>query len=151
MQGIGIFIIMNIRETLRKRLIEQVDETWYHGSDHKFSSFENFKSSGPSALGIFVTDDRGLAEIFGENIYEVEISFSNAKKISMDKWDSIREKHAGNTSYFEAMRQQLVSEGYDCLFIGERSWTSSGGVTFKDGNIVALFDKSQIRIKDGSS
>lgn len=125
---------------------KKINESWYHGSDYQFSTFKEYKSNGPSALGIFVTDDKSLAELFGENIYDVNIKINNPKYISMDKWDSIRSKHAKDTVYFENMRKQLISEGYDSLYIKERVWTASSGITLKDGNIVVIFNPEQITI-----
>lgn len=121
-------------------------ETWYHGSDYKFDSFENFQSSGPSALGIFVTDDKSFAEMFGEYVYEVSIRYSKPYKISMDKWFDIRGEHAKDTIYFRNMRNNLISKGYDSLFIKERETKLSDNTTVRDGNIVVLFDKSQIDV-----
>jgi hypothetical protein len=142
----SIIIENFVANTIREYLNEQaLNETWYHGSEYKFDSFENFQSSGPSALGIFVTDDKSFAEMFGEYVYEVNIRYSNPYEISYDKWDDIRSKHAKDTNYFRNMRNNLISKGYDCLFIKERE-TTFGGTTFMDGNIVVLFDKSQIDI-----
>ncbi len=76
-------IINNIEDFIKE---QETNKIWYHGSDHKFDTFENFKSNAPSALGIFVTDDLVLAEIFGDNIYKVNISYSNPYTITMDKW-----------------------------------------------------------------
>jgi hypothetical protein len=136
-----------ITTTVKKYLTEgKTDKIWYHGSDHSFTSFDNFKSSGPSALGIFVTSDRGLAELFGSNVYNVKITYNNPKTISMDKWDSIRDKHARDTNYFVNWRNELIQKGHDSIFIKGRSWTSSSGVTFTDGDIVILFDKKQLKI-----
>lgn len=125
---------------------KKIFENWYHGSDYQFSTFKEYKSSGLSALGIFVTDDKSLAELFGENIYDVNINIKNPKRISMDKWDSIRGKHAKDTAYFENMRNELIAEGYDSLFIKERTWTGSNGIVLKDGNIVVIFDPENITI-----
>ncbi len=57
-------------ENLITKLSDYINESkstikWYHGSDFEFDSFKNYKSSGPSALGIFVTSDINLAELFG--------------------------------------------------------------------------------------
>jgi len=123
-----------------------INQKWFHGSDYKFTTFQNYKSNGPSALGIFVTDDKSLAELFGQNIYDVNISYKNPYKITMNKWDSIREKHARDTEYFINMRNDLITQGYDCIFIKNRTITLPSGNTFKDPNIVVLFDKNQIKI-----
>lgn len=123
------------------------EKTWYHGSDHVFSSFEEFKSSGPSALGIFFTDDIELAKLFGQNVYVATIHVENPYKISMDKWDAIREKYAKQTEYFKQMRQNLINKGHDALFIKERSFITSSGTKFVDGNIIVVFDKKNIELK----
>jgi len=119
---------------------------WYHGSDQKFDSFENFKSSGPSALGIFATDDINLAEIFGENIYKVSLNYKKPLKISMDKWNSIRSKHAKDTEYFRNWKQELISKGYDSIYIKENITNLSSGRIMRDPNIVVVFDKLQINM-----
>jgi hypothetical protein len=137
-----------ISEILYESLSERSDDSkrWYHGSDFLFGKFQAFKNNGPSALGIFATDDRGLAELFGAHVYQVKFDIKNPYKISMDKWDKIRDKHAKDTSFFESMRTELSKLGYDGVFISERSWTTSSGIEFKDGNIVVIFDPLKINI-----
>ena len=100
------FISTTIREYLNESIIG--DNKWYHGSDYKFTSFGDFKSNGPSALGIFLTDDIGLAELFGENVYTVSFNTKKPYKITMDTWDKIRGSHAKDTKYFENMREDLI-------------------------------------------
>ncbi len=136
--------IINELETLNEN--NTPNDIWYHGSDYKFDTFENFQSSGPSALGIFVTDDKSFAEMFGENVYTVNIRYSKPYKISMDKWDSIRSEHAKDTTYFKNLRNYLVNKGYDSIIIDERENKFSSGMIIRDGKIVILFDKSQINI-----
>ncbi len=138
------FIATTIREYLNENYSNDI---WYHGSDYKFTSFGDFKSKGPSALGIFLTDDRGLAELFGENVYKVSFNISNTYKITMDVWDKIRENHAKDTIYFENMRKNLIEKGFDSILIKSRSWKSSSDIEFKDGNIIVIFDKSKIKIE----
>ncbi len=137
-----------IKTTIERFINEQKEpnKIWYHGSDYVFDTFDKFQAKGSSALGIFVTDDKVLAEMFGSNVYNVNIKYLNPYIISMDKWDSIRDEHAKDTVYFTNMRNNLINKGYDSIFIKERKWQSSGGITFKDGNIVILFEKSQITI-----
>jgi len=123
---------------------------WYHGSEHKFDkfdSFENFESSGPSALGIFVSDSKDFASFFGEYIYEVNIKSKNPYTISADKWDKIRLKHAKDTAYFKNLKEELQSKGYDSLMVAERN-TQFAGTSVRDPKIIALFDKSQIEMNE---
>lgn len=129
------------------KIFEAAQEKWYHGSDSAFTDFEHRGTRGPSALGIFATTDPELAEMFGSNVYEVEINYSNPYTISQDKWDSIRSKYAGNKDYFSTWRQELISAGYDALFIQERNWTASSGHTFRDPKIIAIFDPKGIKMK----
>lgn len=119
---------------------------WYHGSDYKFDTFQEYKSNGPSALGIFVTDSKDLAELFGDNLYLVNINYFKPYILKQEEWNDIREEHATDTSYFINMRKNLIDKGYDSIFIKEDEWTSSRGLTFKDPNIVILFEKSQLEI-----
>lgn len=137
-----------ISNLIRCVLIESVDggSEWYHGSDHKFTSFGSYKSSGPSALGIFVTDDLNLAELYGDYIYTVRVDIKNPYHITHDQWDDIRGTYAKNTRYFQNMRSALIDDGYDGVYIGDRSWTASNGLTFRDGKIIIVFDKNDIDI-----
>jgi len=123
---------------------------WYHGSKFEFESFDDFKTKGPSALGIFATSDKTLAEIFGDYVYEVELNVKNLYKITMDYWDDIRGEHWNNTSYFENMRTRLMGKGYDGVYIGSRSFTTTGDLVFKDGAMIVVFDKKDINIIDKS-
>lgn len=134
--------MINFEQILKE---SEKNNSWYHGSDYKFSSFENFESSGPSALGIFVSDSEDFAKLFGEYVYNVKIKSNNPYKISADKWDKIRLKHAKDTEYFKNLKKELQKKGYDSLEISERNSTFAN-VNVRDPKIVALFDKSQIEI-----
>ena len=137
-----------IATTIREYLNENVSGTkWYHGSDYKFDSFKNYKAKGPSALGIFATDDINLAELFGSYVYTVTFNLKNPHKITMDKWDNIRDRHAKDTQFFENMRNDLIKKGYDGILIASRSWKSSGGIEFNDGNIAVIFNEEDITIE----
>lgn len=138
------FIATTIREYLNENKSNQI---WYHGSDYNFNSFENFKSKGPSALGFFATDDKNLAELFGNNVYVVNFNIKNPYKITMNKWDDIRSKHAKDTQFFENMKKDLIEKGHDGISIASRTWKSSNGVEFNDGNIVIVFNKDNINIE----
>jgi len=139
-------VIITSQDFLTESFLPNV--TWYHGSDYDFSSFEEFKSSGPSALGIFFTDDRTLAELFGPNLYTATLNIKNPYKITMDKWDDIRMKHAKQTEYFQQMRQNLMNKGHDALFIKSRKFVTHKGIEFIDGNIVVVFDKRNIQLEN---
>lgn len=133
-------------------LADELDEAkinnkkWYHGSDYKFTTFQNFESKGPSALGFFATDDINLAELFGQYVYDVSVNYTNPYKITISKWNSIRDKHARNTDYFINLRNELINKGYDSVFIKGQVSKMSNNVTFKDGDIVIIFDKNNIKV-----
>ena len=128
-----------------KNFNEFIKNTQYHGSDYKFDSFQKYQSKGPSALGIFVTDDKDLANMFGENIYKVKVSIKNPYYITMDKQDDIRGKHAKDTSYFIKMRNDLIDKGYDSLFVKER-FTKISHWDVRDPNIIAVFNIEDVEI-----
>lgn len=121
------------------------DITWYHGSDHTFTKFNNsfLKSQRSSVLGIFATDSKDFAEMFGENIYQVNVTYKNPKVFTHDKWYAIRGNK--NTDYFLNLRNKLISEGYDSILIKE-SITNLGSIPVRNPNIVIVFDEKQIEI-----
>lgn len=122
---------------------EPVDQKWYHGTDHEFDTFENRPDvKGPSAVGIWATDGKDLAEMFGEHVYEVEVSYKKPYEIDMDEWNEIRTDHAGDTAYFKQWKQELIDKGYDALFVKENDWEAHN---FKDPNMVAVFNTNQIK------
>lgn len=127
------------------KLFESAAQKWYHGTDSVFDTFEvRSDAKGPSAVGIWATDGKDLAEMFGEHVYEVELSYKNPYVIDMDEWNGIRTDHAGDTAYFKQWRQQLMDKGYDALFIEENVWTQN----FREPNMVAVFDANQISKTD---
>lgn len=128
------------------KLFESTVQKWYHGTSNTFKEFNEPSGNGSRSLGIWATDDKDLAEMFGDNVLEVELDYKKPYKISADKWNKIRDEHATDTSYFLKWRDKLIADGYDALFVQEDSWTASSGVEFKDPNIVAVFHASQIRI-----
>lgn len=115
---------------------------WYHGSDYIFDTFDRYESKGPSALGIFVTDDIGLAELFGNNIYKCIITNNNPYKITMSKWNDIRSNYHNNTDYFKKLRNDLIKKGYDSVYITGERWNDE----YTEPNIVVLFNTTNIQI-----
>jgi len=126
-------------------------QVWYHGTDSKFDKFDMSKTkSGPSAFGLWFTDDPELAKIFGQNIFKCKLSYTNPKIITMDEWDEIRGEHAKDTGFFRTWKTKLLSNGYDSLFVKERK-IEFAGHTVRDGNMVALFDQDHADILQEST
>lgn len=128
------------------KIFESISRKWYHGTSNNFKEFNEPNGNGSRSLGIWVTDDPELASMFGDNVLEVELDYKNPFTITTKKWNDIREKHATDTNYFLKWREQLITDGYDALFIKEDSVTTSSGMVFKDSNQVAVFYARQIRI-----
>lgn len=144
---------MNLKEFIEVKVKNYLKENtendiWYHGSDHKFTEFEKYKLSGSSSLGIFVTEDRNLAELFGEYIYATRIKIKNPYQMTMDEWDDVRSEHAKDTVFFTKMRESLIKNGYDGILINSRTWKASSGIEFNDGKIAVVFDKNNIEMLD---
>lgn len=122
------------------------DFVWYHGTDSKFDTFDMSKTkTGPSAFGLWFTDDPELSKMFGENVIKCELSYKKPKVITMDQWDKIRVSHAKDTEYFKNWKSKLISDGYDALFIKERTSKFAGQIV-RDGNIVTVFDQNDADI-----
>lgn len=128
------------------KLFESIGAKWYHGTNSNFDKFNEPTGNGSRSLGIWATDDQGLAEMFGDNVLEVELDYKNPFTITTEKWNRIRDNHATDTSYFIKWREQLIKDGYDALFISEEVFKASSGTEFKDPNQVAVFFAKQIRI-----
>lgn len=119
---------------------------WYHGTDSKFDKFDITKiKEGPSAFGLWFTDDPELAKMFGENVYRAKLSFKNPKIISFDKWDNVRERHAKDTGFFVKWKEGLMNEGYDSLYIKERI-SDFAGQKVRDPNTVVVFNENYIEM-----
>lgn len=114
-------------------------KTWYHGTDQSFDKFEHRGQKGPSAFGVWFSDDEEFAKMFGEKVMTAELDIKNPYTISQDKWDSIREKHAKDTEWFKRWREELISKGHDALFIKER-FSDFAGMKMRDPNIVGVLD-----------
>ena len=129
-----------------RRFNESLNRKWYHGTDSTIDAFRpGHEGKGPSAFGIWFTDDIELAKMFGENVYECEVTFKNPHTISQDEWDDIRAEHAKDTNYFINWRNKLRAAGKDALFINERNITL-GRFPVRDPNIVAVMDAGQAKI-----
>ena len=129
------------------KLFESTESTkWYHGTNNKFEKFNEPDGNGSRSLGIWATDDKELAEMFGEHVIEVELDYKKPFVITTKKWNDIRDEHATDTTYFLKWKDDLIKKGYDALFVKENTWTASSGIVFKDPNIVAVFSANQIRI-----
>lgn len=139
---------MKLKKIFDSILMENVikNNKWYHGSPYEFTNMGDFKSKGASALGIFVTDDKGLAEMFGDNVYICELTINNPKKIEMEEWNDIRDEHHSNTDFFINMRKEAIKDGHDCVHVNEDIWFASSGMKYRHGHIIAVFDKNNIKI-----
>jgi hypothetical protein len=119
---------------------------WYHGTDSNFDKFDISKiKEGPSAFGLWFTDDPELAKMFGENVYKAKLSFKNPKVISFDKWDNVRERHAKDTGFFVKWKEGLMNEGYDSLYIKERI-SDFAGQKVRDPNTVVVFNENDVEM-----
>jgi len=112
-------------------------QKWYHGTDHEFDVFKNINGEGPSQVGIWSTADKSLAELFGSNVYEVSVSYNNAYKLTIEKWNTLRTEHARDTVWFANWKKQLISKGYDAVFVKKDA-------SYYSPDMVAVFDASQI-------
>lgn len=129
-----------------RHIFEKEQQVWYHGSDSKFDAFDMSKTkNGPSAFGLWFTDDPEAAKMFGENVYKCELSYQNPKVITRDRWDDIRGEHAKDTEYFKKWKHELMLKGYDALFIKERM-VKFASHDIRDGNMVCVFDQDEARI-----
>jgi hypothetical protein len=95
----------------------------WHGSNAEFDTFSDAflvrPESGPnSALGIWLGEE-WVAANFGRFTYKVSCSLN--KIFFMDIDDMVKHHNAsgGDRSYFDAMRQNFLTEGYDAIFVRE--------------------------------
>src|SRR5690606_28677249 len=117
--------------------------------DSNIKKFELRGTKGSSVMGIWVTDDVGFAEMFGEHVIETKIYVKNPYFITQDKWDDIRSDHATDASYFKKWRDNLIEKGHDALYVKERIQKFAGH-DVRDPNIVCVFDPTTI-IKESVS
>jgi len=141
-EQVGRCIYVSVR---RHRIEESDGKIWFHGTNSKFDEFDQNKEGiGPSKMGVWFTDDKDFAGMFGSRIIGARLEIKNPKRLTMDQWDDIRLEHAKDTSYFSSWKERLVAKGYDSIFVEERE-TTFGSHKVKDPNLVAVFDVGQIK------
>jgi hypothetical protein len=123
------------------------DENWYHGSDNIFTEFKepNEMTRPTAVLGIWFTKDINFAENFGEHIIKVKLSYNKPYKISLEKWNEMRDNHAKDKIYFNNLRNNLIRKGYDSFYVIGAD-EKFGKYTVNTPDVIAIFHKNQIQI-----
>lgn len=117
----------------------------YHGTNSDFSIFDKKKiGSGPSKFGFWFADDPKFVDIFGSTLMPSFLRMLNPKKISHDKWNDIRERHAKDSAWFHAWREQIVAQGHDALWIVS-SDEQIGKFSVRNPDIIAVIEPTQIK------
>ena len=123
------------------------DELWYHGTDAEFSEFNepDDKTKPTSKLGIWFAKDKDYAEYFGDKIINAELKYSKPYIISLNEWDDMRMEHAKDANYFNNLRQNLISQGYDAFYVTGKV-DRFAGIYVEIPDNIAVFYKNQIEI-----
>lgn len=117
----------------------------YHGTNATIEAFDRtFSKNGPSKFGFFFTDSEEFSDFFGDQHYPSYLSVKNPFVISGSKWDSIREKHAKDSAWFETWRDQLIEKGHDGLFV-QGSVEKFAGEEVRNPGIYAVFSPTQVK------
>lgn len=141
-------------ELFTKKNSSTYNKLLYHGSDAMFNSF-NTKLSGKSfagysmwGAGVYLTDDRALAESFGKHLYTCRVTLNNPYVI--DNSDTAY----GDTSpyaeeYFELTagdNEVLARHGYDGIIVKNTTWQCVDTNKVFRVNEYIIFDVSSIEI-----
>jgi hypothetical protein len=123
------------------------EEVWYHGTDAEFSEFKepDDKTAPTSKLGIWFTKDKEYTEMFGKRQIAAKLTYNKPYVISYDRWDAMRMSHAKDANYFNNLRQDLISKGYDAFYIKGKI-DKFADINLKIDDTIAVFYKNQIQI-----
>jgi len=117
----------------------------YHGTDDSFTIFDITKGRKWAAkVGFWFTSDKGLADIYGENVMPVYLSITNPKVISQEMFDGWREEHFDNESFWQAKTEEFKKQGHDGIkIVGEEE--VFGGVVMPAKDTFVAFGQGQIK------
>lgn len=122
-------------------------EKLFHGTDSNIEIFDISKSKWNDKFALWFTRSRNFAEAFGGSVKEAIAILENPKRITSEKWETIRSSHAKDTQWFTAWKKELLSKGYDGLIIeGEK--TKLGRTDVETPEIVAVFDSEKVKTKE---
>ncbi len=115
----------------------------YHGTDTDFHVYDITKSQKMGKFGIWFTEDKEFAEMFGSIVKEANIELNNPKVITAEQWNNIRDEHAKDDNWFNEWKKQLISKGHDGLKVlgGEEN---VGRHVVKNPTIYAVWDIKKI-------
>jgi hypothetical protein len=118
----------------------------YHGTDSpQFEVFDRAKGgSGPSKFGFWFTNQETFAELFGGNMMPVYIKAENPKRITLENWNQIRDKHAKDGEWFNRWRDELIAQGHDGLIVAGGT-DQVGKFTVQNPDVLAVFEPTQIK------
>jgi hypothetical protein len=117
--------------------------TVYHGTDSSFDKFDISQSKAMGKFGIWFTEDKSFAEMFGMNVKTANIDLKKPFVITGKKWNDIRGKHAKDAEWFANWKQQLISKGHDGLKV-LGSQEKFAGTLVNNPTIYAVFDTKNI-------
>ncbi len=118
----------------------------YHGTDSTpFEVFDRSKGgSGPSKFGFWFANQESFAELFGGNMIPVYLKVENPKRITLEKWNSIRDSHAKDGEWFNRWRDELIAQGHDGLIVSGGT-EQVGRFTVQNPDVLAVFDPTQVK------
>jgi hypothetical protein len=116
----------------------------YHGTDLDFDGFDITKAQAMGKFGLWFTDDKEFAGMFGGNVKTAQIHLNNPKVITATQWDNIRSKHAKDHVWFANWKEQLIAQGHDSLMIKSKTETFAGQQV-RNPNIFAIFNQDSIK------
>ncbi len=123
----------------------------YHGTSADIEAFDSaMAGDGPSRFGFWMTPQADFAENFGDAVMPVYLQMRNPHRITGERWNDIRDKHAKDGAWFERWREQLIVKGHDGLIVTGETFVSSRGRSYKDPDVMAVFAPEQIKSAIGN-
>lgn len=118
----------------------------YHGTDAApFTVFDRAKTkSGPSKFGFWFTNQNEFARNFGDRQEAVYLKIENPKRLTLEKWNSIRDKHAKDSAWFEQWRDGMIKQGFDGLIVVGGN-EKVGRFDIENPDVFAVFKSEQIK------
>jgi hypothetical protein len=125
----------------------------YHGTDAKFERFNmDFAArpnmSGNGHLGVWVAAAYNVGKVFGERCLIVHMRVDKAYRMPLSELAEMNrhcQKQAGEDPeklaayervYYSQVREKLLAEGFDCIYVEESDGRVEMGIALDPGKLV---------------
>lgn len=125
-----------IQDYLKQKAAPVSDIRVYHGSENKYNSIPDIpitksdNKGNQSALGMWFSPKKEIAEFYGSNVIESKLNLNNPKIYEAKEFNLMK----GKVDFLE-LRKQLESQGYDGVYVKSGKGSNAEYAVFNSKSI----------------